>query len=582
MKNFITPFFRFIVGATFVFSGFVKLVDPIGSQYKFEEYFGADVLNMEFLIPYALPFSIFLIMAEIMLGIMLLFGSFRKVTVWSLLLIILIFLFLTWYSAYYNKVTDCGCFGDAIKLTSWETFYKNVVLVAIILWLFFNVENIRPLYSKKLAGFISFLFFMVFGYLTYYVLHHLPIKDFRPYAIGKNIPEQMIYPEGAKEAVYEMTFIYKIDGVEKEFKEEEKPWKIEGAEYVDRKTVLIEAGYEPPIHDFTMERNGKDLTNQLMKLEKLMLIVSYDLSKSDIEAFTNIKIVTDKALNNGYSVFMMSASSEEEYLNIKKEYKLDFDMLYCDETTIKTIIRSNPGIVTINKGNIEGKWSYNDFEDVKIKEGMGRKTVALDFDLKISLDSIFKLDQKYRSIIDAENPKQRDSLMAVYNIPKDSLGTDFWKKQNAIDKSNMLFLDKVIQKHGYPGRSLVGELSKDSAAKIIIHSNNIDKYIDIVKKAAENNELTFTQAAWMEDMYLMNQKKEQIYGTQTAYVGDKYIIWPIKEFESVNYLRKEAGFDLTIYEYAKELFGSDYVYEPISLEEVLKKLNESDSETKSE
>ena len=582
MKNFITPFFRFIVGATFVFSGFVKLVDPIGSQYKFEEYFGADVLNMEFLIPYALPFSIFLIMAEIMLGIMLLFGSFSKVTVWSLLLIILVFLFLTWYSAYYNKVTDCGCFGDAVKLTSWGTFYKNVVLVAMILWLFFDVENIGPLYSKKLAGFISFLFFMVFGYLTYYVLYHLPIKDFRPYAIGKNIPEQMIYPEGAKEAVYEMTFIYKIDGVEKEFKEEEKPWKIKGAEYVDRKTVLIEAGYEPPIHDFTMERNGKDLTNQLMKLEKLMLIVSYNLSKSDIEAFTNIKIVTDKALNNGYSVFMMTASSEEDYLNIKKEYELDFDMLYCDETTLKTIIRSNPGIVTINKGNIEGKWSYNDFEDVKIREGMGRKTVALDFDLKISLDSIFKLDQKYRSIIDAENPKQRDSLMAVYNIPKDSLGTDFWKKQNVIDKSNMLFLDKVIQKYGYPGRSLVGELSKDAAAKIIIHSNNIDKYIDIVKKAAENNELTFTQAAKMEDMYLMSQKKERIYGTQTAYVRGKYIIWPIKEFESVNYLRKEAGFDLTIYEYAKELFGSDYVYEPISLEEVLKKMDESDSETKSE
>ena len=126
---------RILVGGLFVFSGFVKLVDPIGSQYKFQEYFSESVLNIEFLIPYALPFAILLIVAEILLGVMILIGYKSKLTVWSLFVLTLIFLFLTWYSAYYNKVTDCGCFGDAIKLSTWETFYKNVILIVLIVFL---------------------------------------------------------------------------------------------------------------------------------------------------------------------------------------------------------------------------------------------------------------------------------------------------------------------------------------------------------------------------------------------------------------------------------------------------------------
>ncbi|MDO9138564.1 MAG: DoxX family protein, partial [Lutibacter sp.] len=126
----LTLILRLVVSFTFIFSGFVKLVDPLGSSYKFQEYFSAGVLNLEFLIPYALPFSILLILAELMLGVTLLLGYLPKFTVWSLLVMILVFLFLTWYSAFYNKVLDCGCFGDAVKLTPWETFYKNVVLLA--------------------------------------------------------------------------------------------------------------------------------------------------------------------------------------------------------------------------------------------------------------------------------------------------------------------------------------------------------------------------------------------------------------------------------------------------------------------
>ena len=310
---------RFIVAITFIFSGFVKLVDPLGSAYKFQEYFGADVLNLEFLIPYALPFSILLIIAEIMLGVMLLMGYLPKFTMWSLLVIILVFLFLTWYSAYFDKVTDCGCFGDAVKLSPWETFYKNVVLIALILLLVVKVKLIKPLFNVALAKWVTFLSLFVFMFITYHVLVHLPIIDFRPYAIGKNIPEGMVF---------------------------------KGNEM-------------PPIHDFYLESfEGEDKTSNVLDENKMMLVITYSIDKSDKQAFVKIKEATDKAIKNGYKVYALSASMNEEFLDIKDEFDLNFDMLFCDETMLKTVIRANPGIVTLQKGTVTGKWNWIDVDSI--------------------------------------------------------------------------------------------------------------------------------------------------------------------------------------------------------------------------
>src|SRR5210317_810907 len=173
--NLLTQIARLLVSVTFVFSGFVKLVDPLGSAYKFEEYFGADVLNLEFLAPFALQFSILLILAEIMLGVMLLLGYKPKLTVWSLFLISVLFLFLTWYSAYYDKVTDCGCFGDAVKLTPWETFYKNVVLIVLVIFLMIRVYDIQPIRSEILAKRVTLISFLAFSAIIFYVLRYLPL-----------------------------------------------------------------------------------------------------------------------------------------------------------------------------------------------------------------------------------------------------------------------------------------------------------------------------------------------------------------------------------------------------------------------
>lgn len=317
----LTHIARLLVAALFIFSGFVKLVDPLGSAYKFQEYFSADVLNMEFLIPYALPFSILLIIAEIMLGVMLLIGFKPKFTTWSLFLITLLFLFLTWYSWTYDKVTDCGCFGDAIKLTPKETFYKNVILIVLIAFLIFTVKQIKPLFSKNLLKWLTLGSLMVFLYITYHVLVHLPMIDFRAYAVDKNIQE------GMKEI--------DIDGL-------------------------------PKVHDFFLETNdGDDLTDELLDKEKVMFVVAYDIEISEIEGFDNVRKATDLALKNGYTVYGLSSSYIDDLMILNKDKNLNFEWLFVDGTVLKTIIRANPGVVTLNKGTVTGKWNWIDAEDFK-------------------------------------------------------------------------------------------------------------------------------------------------------------------------------------------------------------------------
>ena len=314
---------RILVGVMFIFSGFVKLIDPIGSQYKFQEYFSESVLDIEFLLPYTLVFSIVLIILEILLGVLLLLGYKRKVTVWSLLILSTFFLFLTWYSAFYDKVTDCGCFGDAIKLTPWETFYKNIILIVLIAFLLIRIKDIKLIFSKRISKIITYLSFGGFMYITYYVLSHLPIIDFRPYAVGNNIIEGMKYKED---------------------------------------------GEIPPIHDFFLESADKDLTNYILSKEKVMLIIVYRLDKSDTNGFKSIKELTQKALENGYTIYGVSSSFEDDLASVKEKYKLPFYFLFCDEITLKTMIRSNPGIMTLEKGTITGKWNWTDADKVKLQQ----------------------------------------------------------------------------------------------------------------------------------------------------------------------------------------------------------------------
>src|SRR5690554_1171347 len=261
---------RIIVGVLFIISGLIKLNDPVGFSFKLNDYFAPEVLDLGFLVPYALLIAIVLVIVEVLLGISLLLGYCRKLTLWSLLLMIVFFTFLTFYSAYFNKVTDCGCFGDALPLTLWESFTKDVVLLVLILILFFGRNYIRPFFTRTGGGWILFGSLVLCLGMAWYVLHNLPIIDFRAYKIGVNIQEGMSVPENAPQPIFEYSWKFMVNGVEQVITTNGDYPQVDG-EFLEVNTKMIQEGYTPPIHDFTMERDGEDYTSQFLEEENLIV-----------------------------------------------------------------------------------------------------------------------------------------------------------------------------------------------------------------------------------------------------------------------------------------------------------------------
>ena len=366
MKNIITQFSRLFVGILFIISGLIKLNDPVGFSYKLAEYFSEPVFNIPFLVPFSLSLALFLVIVEVLLGIMLIIGYKSKFTIWSLLLMIVFFTFLTFYSAYFDVVKDCGCFGDALHLTPWQSFTKDVVLLFFILILFKNKKLVKPLFNKGVQNLIAALGVTASIFMAYHVLNHLPIIDFRPYKVGTNIQKGMEIPEGAPQSVVEMTFIYKVNGVDTEFSEKELSNIPEGAEFVDRKDKVITEGYVPPIHDFTMMKDGSDYKEELLEEPKLLMIVTYDLTLSDTDGMQKLEALNKEATAKGYKVIGMTNSSAEEIEKAQKKYNLKFDFYTCDAIALKTIERANPSLVILNKGTVKQKVHYNDISDLKL------------------------------------------------------------------------------------------------------------------------------------------------------------------------------------------------------------------------
>lgn len=356
---------RILVGVLFIISGFIKLNDPLGFSYKLQEYFGADVLNLEFLIPYALGISVILVVFEVVLGVFLLIGYKPKFTVWSLLAMIVFFTFLTFYSAYFDKVKDCGCFGDALKLTPWESFTKDVILLVLILILFFGLKYIKPLFDKLPTAVLALLSFIASLWFGYHVLMHLPSIDFRAYKIGNNIQEGMTVPENAAKPQLEYTWTFNINGEEQEFVTNGSYPKVDG-EYVGVETKTIDEGYIAPIQDFSIESDDEDLTSYFLEEDKLVIIAMYDINKGEDEGVLKIKSFTDNAIKKGYTVIGLTSSGSDDKTQIKADYNLNFDFYLCDEKVIKTIVRSNPGVVILNKGTITNKAHWNDIEDIEL------------------------------------------------------------------------------------------------------------------------------------------------------------------------------------------------------------------------
>ena len=356
---------RIFEGILFIISGVIKLNDPVGFSYKLQEYFSPGVLDIPFLVPIALFLAVFLVVFELILGVMLIIGYKPKFTVWSLLLMILFFTFLTFYSAYFNKVTDCGCFGDAMPLTPWESFSKDVVLLIMIILLFVKRKYIQPLIPKWTLKWVIFVVFIGCLWFAYHVLMHLPAIDFRAYKEGVNIQEGMTVPEDAQEAIYNYAWTFDVNGKEVTKNTTGSYPNVDGT-FLGVETTLLEEGYIAPIHDFSLEKNDEDYTDEILNEDKVLMVVAYNLSKSEAAGLRAITNTVKNAQAKGYRVIGLSASGEGDVQKLKSTYNFNFDFYFCDETAIKTIVRSNPGLVTLKKGTIQQKLHWNDAEDLNL------------------------------------------------------------------------------------------------------------------------------------------------------------------------------------------------------------------------
>lgn len=567
--KYLVGFARIIVGFLFIISGLIKLNDPIGFAFKLQDYFAPDVLNLEFLMPLALPLALLLVIIEVLVGVALLIGYLKKFTLWMLLLMIVFFTFLTFYSAYFNKVTDCGCFGDAIPLTPWESFTKDVILLLLILILFVGQKYIKPLFISGVRSIIVLLTLVVCLGIGYYVLQHLPIIDFRPYKIGANIKEGMETPEDAPQAIYEYRWKFDVDGKEEIVVTHGDYPDVQG-EFVDVDTKLIKEGYTPPIHDFSIERDGEDFTEEFLNKENLIFVVAYSMSETEHQGFSAIKKITDQALENGYEVIGVSASSEEITQKITEDHNLNFKFYFCDETALKTIVRSNPGILELDKGTVKQKYHWNDAHKMKLSQ-VEKSEQPMDVDeVKSRLKEIGEKNDKFSRLLQSVDLEERIALGEEIGLSETKATGDLSEVQAELDSTNMVYVEHIFQTSGYPGKSMVGEPTNLVAWQILQQNpDKIGEYIDLIKKAGAEGELPMVQVATMEDQYLMIQNKPQIYGTQGMIKNDgEAYIWPIEDPENVNKRREEAGFDQTIEEYSKSVFGDDFQYRVLTMEEI--------------
>lgn len=357
----ITKICRFLTGVLFIISGLIKANDPLGFSYKLDEYF--TVFNTPWMVPASLFLAMFICVLEVGLGVALLVG-YRMVKVsWLLLLLIVFFTFLTFYSAYFDVVKDCGCFGDALHLKPWESFGKDIALLILILVIFSQRKNINPLFSDKSAAIFSYAGFILTAWFTWHCYNHLPVKDFRPFAIGKNINDGMKLPPGAVSDSVAMVFIYEKDGKKMELGMDQLGQIDSTYKFIDRKDKVIREGDHAPIHDFAIkDQKDTDFTQDILnKDDYAFMLVAYDINKTNIEAQSKINDFVALCQQKNVEFFGITSTVPAETDKFRHEHQSAFPYYFCDATTLKTIIRSNPGLVLLKKGTVIDMWHYNDF-----------------------------------------------------------------------------------------------------------------------------------------------------------------------------------------------------------------------------
>ena len=463
----IRNFSRLFVGLVFIYSGFVKVADPMGFAYKFEEYF--EAMGLIFLSDAALTFAILLCVAELLIGIALTFNLLTKIASWAVLIFMLLMTPLTLWLALTNAVTDCGCFGDAVILSNWDTFLKNVIIDVFVVIIFLNRKKYKSSYNILSQWILGIIFAISAFSLSIYCLKYLPIIDFRPYHIGANIKDGMTIPESQKDniPVYKSIFIYEKDGVKKEFDAKDSPVGDPSWKFIDAKHNVVKKGYQPPIHDFSIipvfiqgitpmpeannfvnlysyefiftnnetqetqnftidmlpdnswnfegyialynsqnidlsqikliyndnngneksfdfnnrpsteeynffdaeyihpESNmflkyGEDITDEILADNgyTFLLTMTY-IEKANTKNIEQINKIAEFCAQHDYKFLCLTASNEETIKNFITQHNLSFNFFNTDPTTLKTMIRSNPGLILMKNGTILKMWSNN-------------------------------------------------------------------------------------------------------------------------------------------------------------------------------------------------------------------------------
>lgn len=363
MRKIVVNICRLALALTFILSGFVKAVDPLGTQYKINDYLEALGLQMLVNDTLTLLVSVLLSAAEFGIGICLAF-AIRRRTVSKLTVAMLVFMtMLTLWLAVANPISDCGCFGDAVKLTNWQTFWKNIVLTACAVTVAWQPLDMMRFISRTnqwiVINFSAVFILAISGYSLYL----LPQFDFRPYHIGANIRQGMEIPKDAEQPQFETTFILEKNGERKEFTTDNYPdstWT-----FIDSKTVQTSEGYVPPIHDFSIEtEQGDDITEEVLNDKGYtFLLIAPHLENADDSRLDRINEIYDYSQEYGYRFYCLTASGEKARKRWRAMTGADYPYCTTDEITLKTIIRSNPGLVLIKDGTVINKWSHNDMPD---------------------------------------------------------------------------------------------------------------------------------------------------------------------------------------------------------------------------
>jgi triosephosphate isomerase len=387
---------RLILGIVFIFSGFVKSIDPLGTQYKIEDYL--EAFNLQSLFPSFVPLllSIGIALLEFMVGVFFVFGIRRKFATIMAFIMMLFYTPLTLYIAISNPVKDCGCFGDALIITNWQTFYKNVILLLCVIIVWKYKRYIVNFFGSRFDWLVSLYSLIFIIILCSYCLYYLPVLDFRPYKIGTNIPQAMITPPDKEPSQYETFFKMKRGNEVKEFSTENYPdstWTnvLDNNGEIERRTVMVKKGYTPPISDLVITDvdSEEDITQQILTDSTYtFLLVAPHLENADDSHIDVINDLYTYCKENGYNFYALTASADDAIEDWRDNTGAEYSFCHVDDIILKTMIRSSPGLLLLKNGTILNKWSCNGLFDEDVLNGKLNKLTIGQQNLKTNAKSI--------------------------------------------------------------------------------------------------------------------------------------------------------------------------------------------------